>query len=96
MFAFQLIQFRQTQIDEVIKLYEDQYRDELDVHLRHHDSVYDALKLAIEQSQLMHKKKLVEVRDSEVLELKRRLDAQNREDMKVLAKKHKDRQELSR
>ena len=33
---------------------------------------------------------------SQVADLKKRLDAQNREEMKMLAKKHKDKAELNR
>ena len=41
-------------------------------------------------------KRLDEIHDKEVAELKKKLDAHNREEMKVLAKKHKDKSELDR
>ena len=42
------------------------------------------------------KKKLDEIHDKEVNDLKKKLDAQNREEMKALAKKHRDKNELAR
>ena len=39
---------------------------------------------------------LDEIHDKEVGELKKKLDLQNREEMKLLAKKHKDKNELAR
>ena len=36
------------------------------------------------------------IHDKEVTDLKKKLDAQNREEMKSLAKKHKDKNELQR
>ena len=41
-------------------------------------------------------KRLDDIHDKEVTELKKKLDGQNREEMKALAKKHKDKSELDR
>lgn len=40
--------------------------------------------------------RLDEIHDREVQELKKKLDAQNREEMKTLTKNHKDKSELDR
>ncbi len=41
-------------------------------------------------------KKLDDIHDKEVGELKKKLDSQNRDEMKQLAKKHRDKNELAR
>lgn len=69
---------------------------ELELRTRHHDLIYDVLNKLMEANHAAHAKALDEIHDKEVTELKKNMDYQSREYMKILGKKHKDKQELSR
>lgn len=69
---------------------------QLELQNRHHEQIYDILKKLMETNHATHAKALEEIHDKEVTELKKRMDYQSREHMKVLGKKHKDKQELLR
>ena len=87
---------KQAQTEDYIALCKEQYKLELDIHLKYHQFLYDTLNtqtMAFHDSQMQE---LDDIHDHEVGELKKKLDGQSREEMKALAKKHKDKNELSR
>ena len=92
----QLCELKQSQMDSMIALCKEQYKAELEVNMKYHPLLFEALRQAMEQHQAGQLKRLDDVHDKEVGELKKRLDAVSREEMKALAKKHKDKSELSR
>ncbi|KAL8603606.1 hypothetical protein ACOMHN_005548 [Nucella lapillus] len=74
----------------------DHFQAEMDVHKRHHTSLFDTLFEAMAANHNAHRKKLEEFHAQDVGDLKKAMDSQVRERMKELARKHKDKQELSR
>ena len=82
--------------DNLMTMGRDHAQAELEVFKRHHGTVYDALFEVMTANHNCHKKALQEIHDRDVVELKKAMDPQIREHMKQLAKKHKDKQELSR
>ncbi|CAG5124299.1 unnamed protein product, partial [Candidula unifasciata] len=74
----------------------EHYHMELELKTRHHDQIYDVLHKLMEANHAAHAKALDEIHEKEVIELKKKMDYQSREYMKILGKKHKDKQELSR
>ena len=70
--------------------------NELDLMLKYHLQLYDLLRTLMETNQEQQLKKLMDIHDKEVVELKKKLDVQSRDEMKQLAKKHKDKFELQR
>lgn len=69
---------------------------ELDLHLKYHPMLYDTLESLANNSKETQLKVLDNIHEKEVTDLKKKLDTQNREEMKNLAKKHKDKNELAR
>lgn len=69
---------------------------ELEISKRGHGAIYDVLTEVMTANHNCHKKALEEIHDRDVVDLKKAMDPQIREHMKTLAKKHKDKQELSR
>ncbi|XP_070179515.1 1-phosphatidylinositol 4,5-bisphosphate phosphodiesterase classes I and II-like [Littorina saxatilis] len=82
--------------DVMMGMSKDHFQVELEVYKRHHNAIYDALYEVMTANHNCHKKALDEIHDRDVVELKKAMDPQIREHMKQLAKKHKDKQELSR
>ena len=80
----------------MVDLCRAQYKAELDVNMKYHPLIYDTLDGLTSNSLEQQMKVLDSIHDKEVTELKKKLDAQNREEMKTLAKKHKDKNELAR
>ncbi|BFZ12494.1 hypothetical protein BsWGS_15532 [Bradybaena similaris] len=80
----------------VMNVCKEHYQMELELRTRHHDLIYDALNKLMEVNHAAHTKALDEIHDKEVTDLKKNMDYQSREYMKILGKKHKDKQELSR
>jgi hypothetical protein len=89
-------ELKKNQAAKMVQLCKEQYQSELDLHLKYHPLLYDTLETIISTSYTNQLSRLDEVHDKEVGELKKKLDIQNREEMKVLAKKHKDKNELAR
>lgn len=83
-------------IQKYVALTRDQYQAEMDLFLQHHEPVYEALAAVMASNHECHQKALDEVHARDVVELQKAMDPQFREQMKMLAKKHKDKQELSR
>nr|KAG5690368.1 hypothetical protein BaRGS_001290 [Batillaria attramentaria] len=80
----------------IMTMSREHFQVELEVYKRHRDAIYDALFSVMTTNHECHKKALDEIHDRDVVELKKAMDPQIREHMKALAKKHKDKQELSR
>ena len=80
----------------MIVMCREQYQQELDVKLRYVLQLYGMLQQlhAASRSQQLHR--LDDIHNKEVNELKKKLELQTREEMKNLAKKHKEKNELAR
>lgn len=93
---FQHREMKSSHNDSIMKLCKDHYQLVLELQTKHHEHIYDALNKLMETNHAGHTKALDEIHDREVNDLKKKMDAQSRDHMKVLGKKHKDKQELSR
>ncbi|XP_041352677.1 1-phosphatidylinositol 4,5-bisphosphate phosphodiesterase beta-1-like [Gigantopelta aegis] len=74
----------------------DLYCAEMNIYIRHHEHIYGVLQNLMIANHSQHKQQLMQLYDREVFELKKRMDQQSRDHMKTLARKHKDKSELSR
>ncbi|CAH1790865.1 unnamed protein product [Owenia fusiformis] len=82
---------------EVLKaLYKDHFKQEMEVAIKYNNMKCDTLEKLIDENHEAQLEQLDAIHDREVVELKKRFDAQSKQDMKALAKKHKDKQELQR
>lgn len=93
---FQHKDLRKSQAEVFVAMCKDHFKAELDVHIRHHEPIYDSLKLLLEVNHREHKKNLNTIHDIEVDELKKEMETKSKANMKDLAKKYKDKQELAR
>lgn len=87
---------KRTQAEVFVELCQDQFKAEMEVYQRYHEPMHDSLKQVVENNHQEQLRRISQIHDLEVQDLKKRMDAQSRDDMKALAKKHKDKQELSR
>ena len=94
--SFQHHDLKHAQTDAMYELCHNRLESDLDLMLKYHPQLYDLLRSLMETSQEQQLKKLMDIHDKEVVELKKKLDAQSRDEMKQLAKKHKDKFELQR
>lgn len=72
------------------------YQAELDLELSHGPALRTRLEQLLAAAKEARVAKLNRIHDSEVGELKKKLDALNWEEMKALAKRHRDKNELAR
>ena len=72
------------------------YQADLDLELSHGPALRARLEQLLAAAKEARVARLNRVHDSEVGELKKKLDAQNWEEMKALAKRHRDKNELAR
>ncbi|GFY59781.1 1-phosphatidylinositol 4,5-bisphosphate phosphodiesterase classes I and II [Trichonephila inaurata madagascariensis] len=94
----------QTKLEELqkvhsqtlISLTKELYKAELDLYDRYQEPLYSAIEKSLLTSQAAQMEHLKSLHDREVAELMKRLEAQNKEEMKDLSKKHKDKNELAR
>ncbi|XP_055938969.1 1-phosphatidylinositol 4,5-bisphosphate phosphodiesterase classes I and II-like isoform X2 [Argiope bruennichi] len=84
--------FNQT----MLALSKEHLNAELEICSKYQEPLYSALSKVMQQSQAAQVQQLHSLHDREVSELMKRLDAQTKEEMKNLSKKHKDKNELSR
>ena len=89
-------ELKKEQTSKLASLCKEQYQAQLDLQLKYHPLLYDTLDTLVMNAYTSQLHKLDDLHDKEVLELKKKLDAQNREEMKALAKKHKEKNELAR
>ncbi|XP_064623811.1 1-phosphatidylinositol 4,5-bisphosphate phosphodiesterase beta-1-like isoform X2 [Lineus longissimus] len=87
---------KRAQTETFVAMQMDQYKGEIDLYGKYHDSLYDILDQVMKENFAQQHKKLEETHDKEVADLRKRQDAQSREDMKGLSRKHKDKSELAR
>ena len=85
-----------TQAEGMMSLCREHYKTDTDVTCRYVILLNNALAHAIDLRQEALLNQLDDIHDREVSELKKKLDIYNREEMKALAKKHKEKNELSR
>lgn len=80
----------------MLALCQEQLRLELDTELSAVPLQCAKLEQLVSMSRENHLAKLSKVYEKEVAELKKRIDSQNWEEMKTLAKRHRDKNELAR
>ena len=85
-----------TQAEGMMSLCREHYKTDTDVTCRYVILLNNALSHSIDLRLEALLKQLDDIHDREVSELKKKLDIYNREEMKALAKKHKEKNELSR
>ena len=94
--CFQHREMKYKHAEVMMAMSRNHFQAELEVYKRHHNAIYEALLEVMAANHNCHRKALEEIHDRDVVELKKAMDPQLREHMKQLAKKHKDKQELSR
>lgn len=80
----------------MLALCQEQLRLELDAELSAVPLQRAKLEQLVSASRENHLARLSKIYEKEVAELKKRIDSQNWEEMKTLAKRHKDKNELAR
>ena len=85
-----------SQAEEMMALCREHYKTESDVAGHYVLLLNNALCHAIDVRQEALLKQLDDIHDREVTELRKKLDTYNHDEMKALAKKHKEKNELSR
>ncbi|GIX88487.1 phosphoinositide phospholipase C [Caerostris extrusa] len=94
----------QTKLEELQKVHSqtlmsitrEMYKAELELYDRYQEPLYSAIEKSLQISQTAQMEHLKSLHDREVAELMKRLEVQNKEEMKDLSKKHKDKNELAR
>ncbi|GFS91481.1 1-phosphatidylinositol 4,5-bisphosphate phosphodiesterase classes I and II [Trichonephila clavipes] len=92
----QLEDLRKNFNQTMLALSKEHLNAELEICSKYQEPLYSALNKVMLQSQSAQVQMLHSLHDREVSELMKRLDAQTKEEMKNLSKKHKDKNELSR
>lgn len=80
----------------MMNITKEQYKAEMDIQHKYIDSLFNAMEKAMQASQAAQMQQLQDLHDREVSELMKRLEAQTKEEMRSLNKKHKDKNELDR
>lgn len=80
----------------MMNITKEQYRAEMDIHSKYMETLFGAMEKAMQASQAAQMQQLQGLHDREVTELMKRLEAQTKEEMRNLNKKHKDKNELDR
>ncbi|XP_062621888.1 1-phosphatidylinositol 4,5-bisphosphate phosphodiesterase classes I and II-like isoform X3 [Saccostrea cucullata] len=89
-------ELRKTQAEVFVAMCKDHFQAEMDVMLKHHDAVYDALKVIMDLNHREHEKRLTAVYEMEVEEHRRKMEEHSKKEMKALSKMYKDKNELAR
>lgn len=89
-------ELRKTQAEVFVAMCKDHFQAEMDVMLKHHDSVYDVLKLIMDINHREHDRKLTAIFEMEVEEHRRKMEEHSKKEMKTLSKMYKDKNELAR
>ena len=87
---------RDRQRVELSSLCCEQYRVELDVQLTHGPALRCRLEQLLAAARDTVQARLNRTHDAEVAELRKKLDAHNWDEMKALARRHRDKSELAR
>lgn len=80
----------------MMNITKEQYKAEMDIQHKYLDSLFNAMEKTMQGSQAAQMQQLQDLHDKEVSELMKRLEAQTKEEMRSLNKKHKDKNELDR
>ncbi|XP_078316385.1 1-phosphatidylinositol 4,5-bisphosphate phosphodiesterase classes I and II-like isoform X14 [Crassostrea virginica] len=89
-------ELRKTQAEVFVAMCKDHFQAEMEVMLKHHEGVYDTLKLIMQINHREHDKKLLAIYEMEVEEHKRKMEEHSKKEMKSLSKMYKDKNELAR
>ncbi|XP_015930069.1 1-phosphatidylinositol 4,5-bisphosphate phosphodiesterase classes I and II isoform X2 [Parasteatoda tepidariorum] len=91
-----LDELRKNFSQNMLALTKEHLYSEMEIHCKYQEPLYTAMNKVLQLSQSSQVQLLHSLHDREVSELMKRLDAQTKEEMKNLSKKHKDKNELSR
>ncbi|XP_028966613.1 1-phosphatidylinositol 4,5-bisphosphate phosphodiesterase classes I and II [Galendromus occidentalis] len=87
---------QKTHAENVAAILREQYKTELQIQQKHSEAVFGAMEKAMLASQAQQLQQLQELHDKEAANLMKRLESSSKEEMKLLIKKHKDKNELDR
>lgn len=89
-------ELKQTQGELFVDMCKDQFKAELDVHLKYHVPLYDNLKMLLEINHKNHMQQIQETFEVDCEDLKKEMESRSKLEMKRLGKTIKDKNELSR
>ncbi|XP_069116132.1 1-phosphatidylinositol 4,5-bisphosphate phosphodiesterase beta-1-like isoform X3 [Argopecten irradians] len=89
-------ELRDTQTEMFASISKEHYQAELEIHRRHLDPMYAALKEIMEADHKNHLKRLSDVHDTEVKKLTDDMEASRQKDNKQMSKQYKDKEERAR
>ncbi|XP_022668892.1 1-phosphatidylinositol 4,5-bisphosphate phosphodiesterase classes I and II-like isoform X3 [Varroa destructor] len=89
-------QMQRSHAESVAAILREQYKTEMQIQQKYSDAVFSAMEKAMLLSQTQQNQQLQDLHDKEVAELMKRLETSTKDDMKLLIKKHKDKNELDR
>ncbi|CAN8032088.1 unnamed protein product, partial [Ixodes persulcatus] len=95
-FPWQQEELQQSHNLAMMNITKEQYKAEMDIQHKYLDSLFNAMEKTMQGSQAAQMQQLQDLHDKEVSELMKRLEAQTKEEMRSLNKKHKDKNELDR
>lgn len=93
---FQLVTLLRQNHDEMVAMCREHFRIQYELQQCHVTSLYRLLEQIAESRHKEQLARLDKMHDREVVELKRHLDSQNWDEMKQLAQKYSDKNELTR
>ncbi|CAN7983696.1 unnamed protein product [Ixodes hexagonus] len=96
LFVLQQEELQQSHNLAMMNITKEQYKAEMDIQHKYLDSLFNAMEKTMQGSQAAQMQQLQDLHDKEVSELMKRLEAQTKEEMRSLNKKHKDKNELDR
>ncbi|XP_021345453.1 1-phosphatidylinositol 4,5-bisphosphate phosphodiesterase beta-1-like isoform X4 [Mizuhopecten yessoensis] len=89
-------EMRDTQTEMFVMMSKEHYQAELEIHQRHLEPLYTALKEIMEQDHKNHLKRLTDIHDGEVKKLSEDMEASRQKDNKQMSKQYKDKEERAR
>ncbi|XP_074644309.1 1-phosphatidylinositol 4,5-bisphosphate phosphodiesterase beta-1-like isoform X2 [Tubulanus polymorphus] len=92
----QLKELKKGHIEAYVQMCMDHFKAEVDLYSKYHEPLYECLEEVLDENFQMQLKRLETVHDKEVVEWKKKQDIVNRDEMKVLQKKHKEKNEFAR
>ncbi|XP_034256942.1 1-phosphatidylinositol 4,5-bisphosphate phosphodiesterase classes I and II isoform X2 [Thrips palmi] len=82
--------------DRFMSVIREQLSQERELQKKYHEMVFASITKTVESSQANQMKTIKALQDRDTAEMMRRLEATRRKEMKELAKKHKDREEMDK
>ena len=89
-------ELKQTQGELFVDMCKDQFKAELDIHLKYHSPIYDTMKMLLEINHKNHMQQMQETFEKDSEDLKKEMETKSKLEMKNLAKNFKDKNELGR